>query len=134
MSISGSGVSPSNTLISQESPQLEAPALAVSHTLYSRPFHDLCWLLGISVPITDIPRSQHNLPQVLADCVGDLIVRDTAHVASTAVMTAHWGCPRLFPVCFAATRRVETVPRTTWSRKSSTQDQSLTHRNSPLTL
>jgi len=26
-----------------------------------------------------------NLPQVLADCIGDLIVRDTAHVATTGV-------------------------------------------------
>ena len=27
-----------------------------------------------------------NLPQVLANCIGDLIVRDTAHVASTGKM------------------------------------------------
>src|SRR2546423_7351561 len=51
-----------------------------------------------------VSRCSSNPPQVLADCGGSLIVRDTAHVASTAVMTAHWGCPRLFTVCFAATR------------------------------
>ena len=41
--------------------------------------------------------AEENLPQALADCVGDLIVRDTVHVASTRLFMLKAECPYIPP-------------------------------------
>jgi hypothetical protein len=40
----------------------------------------LLFLLPFGIGLAGVPK---NLPHILADCVGDLILRDTAHVANT---------------------------------------------------